>query len=151
MGTRKNQVDGSGACNISALQKMLGRYVAIVIVAIGALAIVVGLTGCVDDDNDGPDTDWYISGVWSNNSYPDEEMVFYSDGTGYWMSLSDGSTIDYDYYCYGDRIYFTFYPPYDAPYTLDCYIDFVNSGNMSITWPPSSWYGALTIYYTRVY
>ena len=45
MGTRKNQVDGSGACNISALQKMLGRYVAIVIVAIGALAIVVGLTG----------------------------------------------------------------------------------------------------------
>ncbi len=55
MGTRKNQVDGSGACNISALQKMLGRYVAIVIVAIGALAIVVGLTGCVDDDNDGPE------------------------------------------------------------------------------------------------
>lgn len=135
---------------MGAKQKSVGRYVALVIVAIGALAIIVGLTSCVDDDDNGPDTDWYISGVWSNNSYPDEEMVFYSDGTGYWMSVSDGSAIDYDYYCYGDRIFFTFYPPYDSPYTIDCYIDFMNSGNMSITWPPDSWYGPITIYYSRI-
>ena len=47
-------------------------------------------------------------------------------------------------------IYFTFYPVEAPPYDLDCYIDFVNDGNMSITWPADSFYGPVTVYYTRV-
>lgn len=146
---RKENAGGVEVRSLAGIQKRLGRFVALVMLTIGALAVAIGLTGCEDDDN-GPDTDWYISGVWQNNSYPDEEMVFYSDGTGFWWSMSGGSSLDFDYYCYGDMVYFTFYPPYEASYTLDCYIDFINSGNLSITWPASSWYGPTTIYYTRI-
>ena len=138
-----------GVDRVSAA-KRLGRMVALAMVLFASLVVAVGLTSCVDDDNDGPETDWYFSGVWQNNEYLDEVMVFYSDGTGYWESVSTGAYLDFDYYCYGNWVYFTFYPVESAPYTLDCYIDLINDGNMSITWPAGSFYGATTIYYTRI-
>lgn len=148
-----DRVNVAQACdmtdNVSAA-KRLGRMVALAMVLFASLVVAVGLTSCVDDDDDGPATDWYFSGVWQNNEYPDEDMVFYSDGTGYWESVSTGSYLDFDYYCYGDWIYFTFYPAEAPAYTLDCYIDLINDGNMSITWPAGSFYGATTIYYTRI-
>lgn len=108
------------------------------------------LSSCVDDPDDGPDTDWYLSGVWQDNMNIDETMTFYSDGTGYWQSGYTGSYLDFDYYCFGNSIYFTMYPVGAPSYTLNCYIDVIDSGNLSITWPPSSMFGSTTIYYTRV-
>ena len=128
--------------------KALGRAVALCIVLIGALVVAIGFSACTDAYDDGPGSDWYLSGEWQNNSYPDEEMIFYSDGS--WQSLSSGSYLDFDYYCYGDWIYFTFYPAGAPSYTLDCTISMVNGGTMSITWPPGSMYGPVTIWYTRV-
>lgn len=145
----KDLACGGREKGLAECQKRLGRIVALIMLAIGTLAVAVGLTGCVDDD-DGPQTDWYISGVWQNNSYPDEQMVFYSDGTGYWYSISDGSSLDFDYYCYADMIYFTFYPPYEPSYDVACYIDFMSSSALSITWPGDSWYGPAQIFYTRL-
>lgn len=129
--------------------KSLGRAVALCIVLIGALVVAIGFSACTDD-NDGPGSDWYISGLWQNNSYPDEEMVFYSEGTGYWQSISTGDYLDFDYYCFGNWIYFTFYPAGAPSYDLDCTIDMINGGRMNITWPPGSMYGPVTIWYTRV-
>lgn len=134
----------------AASARTLGRLVAFAIVVIGALVIAAGLSACTDDDDDGPDTEWYISGVWQDNQSWDEDMVFYSDGTGYWESTSTGYYLDFDYYCFGNMIYFTFYPVEAPPYGLDCYIDFINDGNMSISWPADSFYGPVTVYYTRV-
>jgi|GEM_PF-789139 len=129
--------------------KAMGRIIGLAIVLIGALVIAVGLTACSDDDDE-PGYDWYLSGVWENNSYPDENMVFYNDGTGYWESEARESYLDFDYYCFGDWIYFTFYPVGAPSYELDCTIDMINSGNLSITWPAGSFYGPVTIYYTRM-
>ncbi len=133
-----------------ALAKMLGRFVALAIILVGAIAVAVGMSACQMDDDDDPDSDWYLSGAWADTEYPDEIMVFYGDGTGYWQSDSTGDYLDFDYYCYGDNIFFTFYPAGAPSYNLNCYIDMTTGKSMSITWPPSSMYGAVTIYYYRV-
>lgn len=146
----------SGATRVVSLgheqaARRLGRLVALCIILIGALSIGIAFSACADDDDDyGSDGMWYIAGVWQNNSYPDEDMVFNSDGTGYWESLSEGSYLDFDYYCQGDWIYFTMYPVNGPSYTLDCTIDMVSGGSMSITWPAGSMYGPVTIWYSRV-
>lgn len=133
------------------LARKLGRMVACAILFIGALTVAVGLTAC-DYDDDPYDTrdDWYLSGVWANEMYPDENMVFYDDGTGYWESMTTYDYLDFDYYCNGGNIYFTFYPVGNPSYTLNAFIDMRNGTHMAITWPPSSMFGATTIYYYRV-
>lgn len=130
--------------------RMTGRVIALIIVLVGALVIALGMSSCTVDDDDGPDTDWYISGVWQNDYAFDEDMVFYTDGTGYWESVSTGSYMDFDYYCYGNWIYFTFYPVQAPPYTLDCRIEFIDDWHMYIVWPPDSFYGPATVYYSRI-
>ena len=130
--------------------KMFGRIVALAIIMVGALAVAVGLSACRLDDDDDPDSDWYLSGVWADTEYPDEAMVFYGDGTGYWQSDSTGDYLDFDYYCYGDNIFFTFYPAGAPAYNLTCHIYMYGGRSMSITWPPSSMFGAVTIDYYRV-
>ena len=129
--------------------KKLGRLVALCIILIGAISIGIAFSACTDED-DGPAGWWYINGVWQNNSYPDEDMVFNSDGSGYWESLSEGSYLNFDYYCQGDWIYFTMYPVNGPSYTLDCTIDMVSNSSMSITWPAGSMYGPVTIWYSRI-
>ena len=46
-----------GVDRVSAA-KRLGRMVALAMVLFASLVVAVGLTSCVDDDNDGPETDW---------------------------------------------------------------------------------------------
>lgn len=143
-----NEIRKSGD-SVQSTARTLGRLVAITMVALGSLAVLLGMTAC-DPDDDGPGQDWYLSGVWENNSAIDEDMVFYSDGTGYWTSNSTGSYLDFDYYCLGDWIYFTMYPDYGPSYTLDCTIGMMGPDDMYITWPANSMYGPTTIYYSRV-
>ena len=150
---RERAVSGHGTAPTDRLKRSIGRLMALVMATLGAMAAGVAMltfASCTDDEPAGPGGDWYIEGVWQNNSSPDEDMTFYSDGTGYWESNSIGSYLDFDYYCVGNGIYFTMYPAGAPEYTLICYIDIINSGNMSITWPPSSPYGPTTIYYTRI-
>lgn len=150
--------DGAGASDVMAptdrLKRSIGRCMAVVMATLGAMAAgvaLLALSSCtLDDDDNAPSSDWYISGVWQNNSSVDETMTFHSDGSGHWQSGATGSYLDFDYYCFGNSIYFTMYPTGAPSYNLDCYIDMIDSGNMSITWPPSSPYGSTTIYYTRV-
>lgn len=142
-----------GAISADRLKRSIGRLMAVVMATLGAMVAGLALltfSACTADDDDAPASDWYISDVWQNNYSADETMTFHSNGSGYWQSLSTGSYLDFDYYCFGNSIYFTMYPTGAPSYTLDCYIDMINSGNMSITWPPSSPYGSTTIYYTRV-
>lgn len=130
--------------------RTMGRLVALCIVLIGALAIGIAFSACDDEDDYGRGGDWYINGVWQNNTYPDEDMVFYDDGTGYWESLSEGAYLNFDYYCEGNWIYFTMYPDGGPAYTLDCTISMPNGGNMSITWPAGSMWGPVTMWYSRI-
>ncbi len=131
------------------MARTLGRLVALIILLVGGLTVAVGLSAC-DDDDDNPDADWYLSGQWANNVYPNDEMYFFNNGTGYWMSNSSGESLDFNYYCNDDDIYFTFFPVGAPSYSLDCDIDMINGRNMIITWPPSSIYGPVTIPYYRV-
>ncbi len=130
--------------------KTLGRLVALALVLFGALVMAAGLSSCEPEYDDEPDSEWYLNGVWANNSYPDENMVFSGDGTGYWESVSTGDYLEFDYYCYNDGIVFTFYPLEMPPYSLSCYINLINGGTMSISWPGDSFYGPVTILYTRI-
>lgn len=147
-----DETRGHSKRNDDVMARTLGRFVALAILLFGALAVAVGMTACDfdDDDPNEPDADWYLSGVWANQTYPDEDMYFFEDGTGYWQSNSTGSYLDFDYYCYGDNIFFTFYPAGAPQYSLNCYIYMRDGGHMSITWPPSSMYGSVTIWYYRV-
>ena len=139
-----------GGKDREVLAKTMGRLVALAIILVGALVVAVGMSACHMDDDDDPDSDWYLSGVWADTEYPDEVMVFYGDGTGYWLSDSTGDYLDFDYYCYGDNLFFTFYP-FGAPsYNINCYIVMNGARRMSITWPPSSMFGSVTIDYYKI-
>lgn len=145
----KKRLDEKAAAT-SAKTKLLGRFVALAILVIGALVIALGMGSCTDDyDEDDPDAEWYLNGVWQDNDALDEDMVFYTDGTGYWESVSTGAYLDFDY-CYGDWIYFTFYPAGAPSYELSCRINFIDDWNIYIVWPPDSFYGPVTVYYTRI-
>lgn len=146
----ESRVDMCGTREVTA--KLLGRLVALAIILVGAIAVAVGLTACDVDDGyqDEPDRDWYLSGVWENDSYADENIVFYEDGTGYWQSVSTGDYLDFDYYCYGTNIFFTFYPAGAPSYNLNCAIYMDSGASMTIVWPSSSMYGPVTIQYTRI-
>lgn len=145
-------VHAAGCTSREVTAKVLGRLVALAILLVGAIVVAVGLTACdMDDDNsDEPDRDWYLAGTWENDTYPDESMTFYEDGTGYWMSDISGDFLDFDYYCYGSNIFFTFYPAGAASYNLSSAIYMDGGGSMTIVWPPSSMYGPVTIQYTRI-
>lgn len=113
--------------------------------------IMVGLTfaSCTDDVDD-QEARWYLSGTWQSMQYPDEIMVFYMDGTGYWQDTYTGDYEDFDYYCNGDVLWFTWYPPYDPAYNERCLIYTTNPNAMQITYPSGSHYGGVTIYYSRI-
>jgi len=82
--------------------------------------------------------------------YPDEYLYFHMDGTGYWEDYYSGEYENFNYYCDGNYLWFRWFPEYGPSYTEDCSIYMTNGNAMQITYPPTSGYGPVTLYYSRV-
>ncbi len=145
---RHSAIAASIVRNNQTHMTLLKRWFFYLSLLAAGMAMCATLTSCEDDVEDTPDTYWYVSGSYQSNYDADEVMNFYSNGTGYWESLSTGDYLDFDYYCWGNNIYFTFLPDYQAPYTMMCGLTVYRGGDISITWPADSFYGPVTIYYS---
>lgn len=128
---------------ISGMKHNLLRILLIISLMAGATA----LSSCEDDTYN---ERWYLSGTWQCMQYPDETLCFYMDGTGHWENNYNGDYEEFDYYCNGSYLYFQWYPMFGPSYSENCSIFMTNNNAMQITYPSSSGYGPVTLYYSRI-
>lgn len=126
------------------LRKAISR----ILLLLAIIGAAVTVSSCTDDPT--YNERWYLSGTWQCMQYPNETLTFYMEGDGYWANNYTGETESFDYYCDGNYLYFQWYPDYGPWYSEDCYIYMTNSNAMQITYPSSSGYGPVTLYYTRL-
>ncbi len=127
----------------------VSRYLTFVVMSLGLLLASSALTSCEDDDPYGYGDDWYLTGTWANVQDYSETYTFYYDGTGYWQTY-DGDYLEFDYYCEGGSIYFTFYPDYGPSYGMNCGVAYNGGSSLIITYPPGNGWGYTSVSYIRV-
>lgn len=125
----------------------LKKQASVLMALIMAVVMATGLTACYDGPYGGPD-DWYLSGVYANDNDYSETYTFYPNGTGIYSDYY--GDMDFDYYCTGGSIYFTFYPYDGPPYSLNCGITTSGRRSLIITYPPGNGFGYTSQSYTLV-
>ncbi len=127
-----------------------GRVSRLMLGTLLALFTLTVFSSCEDDPYyGGYDDYWYLSGQYENQYSFDDWFTFYPDGTGYFED-DYGGYLEFDYYCWNNVIYFTFYPSYGPSYDLDCQIQTNSPNTITITFPPGNGFGFTTIVYRRI-